>query len=246
MKVHIGYRPAQSVARVNLDTGESVIVDHSATVGMSPNVRLAALEHSDRHAHGAGAAARGAEPKHPPSAVAEPIQRASLCAQGAPGEVLLAARWPGDLLLLELMPGGYLFQSTAFVAASPDVRLDEQLDGLDALFSLGATPEAAPVHAIKARSEQPGQLLLGACGAIEPLECEGELILEMGHVLAWEAALEVRDSGVDVARGGWLARLTPARRALRCFAGRGRVWVQTRDPVALGRRLGRALPRRHA
>ncbi|MBC7173508.1 MAG: AIM24 family protein, partial [Polyangiaceae bacterium] len=40
MQIDIGYRPGQSMARVTLAPGESVIAESGAMIGMSTNVQM--------------------------------------------------------------------------------------------------------------------------------------------------------------------------------------------------------------
>jgi uncharacterized protein (AIM24 family) len=84
-----------------------------------------------------------------------------------------------------------------------------------------------------------GQLLAGSFGALEAIDVDGEWILDTGHLVAWESSLEY---SIDKAAKGWVASFFSGEGFVCRFRGRGRVWMQTRNPDEYGTSVGGLLP----
>ncbi len=222
MQIDIGYRPAQAMARVSLQPGEAVVAETGAMVGMSPNVQMQTQS---------GGLMKGLKRMFG----GESFFRNTFTAQQGPGEVLLAHALCGDMAVLEMTPQGYFLQSSAFVASTPNVQLDTKWGGARGFFS------GAGLFVLKATSQEPGMLLLGAFGGMQQLHCDGSLVIDTGHLVAWDASLQYT---IGKSASGWIASFFSGEGLVCHFQGQGRIWIQTRNPVEFGQTVGPKLPPR--
>jgi len=222
MQIEIGYRPAQSMARVRLAPEESIVAESGAMVGMSTNVQMQTQ---------AGGFMKGMKRL----LGGESFFRNTFTAQGAPGEVLLAHGLCGDMTTLEMTPQGYFIQSSSYIASSPHVQIDTKVGGFRSFFA------GEGVFVLKATAQAAGQVLIGAFGGIQELACEGNLVIDTGHLVAWDATLEY---SVGKSGSGWIASFLSGEGLVCHFRGQGRIWIQSRNPSEYGNRVGKLLPPR--
>lgn len=219
----IGYRPAYSLARVALQPGESIIAEAGAMVGMSPNVQM--------QTQAQGGLFGGIKRMFG----GESFFRNTFTAQGGPGEVLLAQALCGDMVALPMTPHGYFIQSSAYVASTADVQIETKVGGFKGFFS------GAGVFILHATSQHPGQVLLGAFGGLQELHCTDSLVIDTGHLVAWDATLEYT---VGKSGSGWIASWLSGEGLVCHFRGQGRIWIQTRNASEYGQTVGAMLPPR--
>jgi uncharacterized protein (TIGR00266 family) len=154
-------------------------------------------------------------------------------AHRGPGHVLLAPQLPGDLRVHELTGEPLLIRGGSYVSAPDSVEIDTQFQGLkgfltgESLFFLHASGH--------------GPVLLNAFGAIEALDVTTELVVDTGHVVAFTAGL---DYSIEKAGLGWVASYLSGEGFVMRFRGRGRLYLQTRNPDEYGKFLGHKLPPR--
>ena len=224
MQIDIGYRPAQAMARVSLQPNESIVAESGAMVGMSPNVAMQTQS---------GGMMSGLKRMFG----GESFFRNTFTAGGGPGEILFAHSLPGDMSVLTMTPHGYFVQSSSYIASTPDVQIETKVGGLRSMFA------GEGLFVLKATSSMPGQLVVGAFGAVQELACDGNLVIDTGHLVAWDASLqyEVGKSG-----SGWIASFLSGEGLVCHFRGQGRIWIQTRNPSEYGGLMGRLLPPRQA
>jgi uncharacterized protein (TIGR00266 family) len=220
MNVDIGYRPAHALAKISLQHGESVIAEAGAMVGMSPNVQMQTQ---------AGGMMGGLKRMFG----GESFFRNTFTAANGPGEVLLAHAVCGDMNVLEMTQAGYFIQSGSFVACSPQVDVQTSGGGFRGFFS------GVGVFVLKATASAPGQVLIGSFGGIQELVCDGSLIIDTGHLVAWDATLQytIAKSGA-----GWIASYLSGEGLVCHFQGQGRIWIQSRNAVEFGKTVGAMLP----
>ncbi len=212
------------MARVSLAEGESVVAHSGAMVGMSTNVAVEATSAGLRQ--GIKRVVSG-----------EGFFRTTFTAEGAPGEVLLAPALAGDMVVLDMTEAGYFMQSTSFIASTQDVEVEPRLGGFRSFF---ASEGAFVLKGVPRESGvAKGQLLVGAFGGIEALQCDGQLVIDTGHLVAWDANLTY---SVTRSADGWLQSFMTGEGLACHFRGEGRVYIQTRNPSEYGRLLGRLLP----
>ena len=86
-----------------------------------------------------------------------------------------------------------------------------------------------------------GPVLMNAFGAIEAIDLDGELIVDTGHLVAFTAGIQYR---VTTASPGLIASFLSGEGFVLSVSGRGRLYLQTRNPSEYGRAVGRSLPAR--
>jgi uncharacterized protein (TIGR00266 family) len=132
-----------------------------------------------------------------------------------------------------MTPTGYFVQSSSFIASTPNVNLDTKVGGFKTFFA------GEGVFVLKATAEAAGQLVVGAFGGIQELACDGNLVIDTGHLVAWDASLEY---SVGKSGSGWIASFLSGEGLVCHFRGQGRIWIQTRNPSEYGQTVGRMLP----
>ncbi len=229
MQIEIGYRPAHALARVLLDANESITAESGAMVGMSSNVTLQTQANNKAGGGLLGGLMSGIKRL----AAGESFFRNNFTAQNGPGEVFLAHALCGDMATLEMTPAGYCLASSAYIASSPHVAVETKVAGMSGFFS------GTGLFIMRANSAQPGQVLVGGFGGIQEIVCNGQMIIDTGHLVAWDASLQhqVAKSG-----SGWIASFLSGEGLVCQFQGQGRIWIQTRNPHEYGRNVGTQLP----
>ena len=235
MQTNLLYQPVSTMAQVILEPHERLIVEPGAMIGMSTNIDmqtgLAGNNDSQGGIFGAivGAATRMLS--------GESFFQNTYTAQGpAQGELLLAHTLPGDMAWITPSQAGVMMQSSAYIANTPGMGVRADVGGFntffggEGIFVLNATPTA------------PGQsVLVGAFGGIQELPCDGELMIDTGHLVAWDSSLTFN---VTKAGGGWIQSFLSGEGLVCSFRGQGRIWIQTRHPTEFGTLVGGMLPPR--
>ncbi len=222
MDIQIGSRPAQAMAQVTLQDGEQIRAESGAMVGMSTNVQM--------QTGATGGIMKGLKRMFG----GESFFQNTYTAQGT-GEVLLAHSLCGDIHTLEMTQAGYFIQSSSYIASQPWVEIETKLGGFKSFFA------GEGVFVLKAISQHPGQVLVGAFGGIQELHCDGNMVIDTGHLVAWDATLEYK---VGKSADGWIASFFSGEGLVCHFSGQGRIWIQTRNPQEYGQMVGRMLPPR--
>jgi uncharacterized protein (TIGR00266 family) len=231
MQFDVRYKPAHSLAVVNLAPGEAVRAESGAMISMTRNVRV--TTEGPMAKGGGGGILRGLK-----RAVlgGETFFTNTFTAMGSAGHVTLAPSLCGDMLVHELRPGEDLFiQGTSYVAAPDTVQLDTKWQGMkgflsgESLFFLHATGH--------------GPVLLNAFGAIQAMDFEGQLIVDTGHLVAFTGGIQY---SVTTASPGLIASYLSGEGFVLNVSGRGRLYLQSRNPSEYGSAVGENLPPRQA
>jgi uncharacterized protein (TIGR00266 family) len=219
MQIDLLYKPSQTLGRCLLGPGETIMAESGAMVGFSDGVSMRTHAGS---AFGAIGRMFGGES----------IFRNDFTAGPLGGEVLVAPSLRGDLIELPVGPTHWKLRHGAFVASSAgvDVATEGSLRGM---FS------GAGLFLLTTRGA--GQLLVGSFGALEEVHVDGEFIVDTGHIVAWETSL---DYSIGKAASGWIASFLSGEGLVCEFRGRGRLFMQTRNPEEYGSTVGRLLPSR--
>ncbi len=141
------------------------------------------------------------------------------------GWISLAPRFPGTVLQRTL--GGDTLHLTAgsFLACSADVVVRPRFGGLRALFSREG------LAFLECRGN--GELFFAAFGGVVEREVSGSLVVDTGHLVAWEPGLDYKITGF----GGFKQTLFSGEGLVMEFSGRGKIWLQTRTLGGLVRWL---------
>ena len=70
-----------------------------------------------------------------------------------------------------------------------------------------------------------GDVLINAYGAIDKVPVDGKVIVDSGHVVAFEGHLDYRIRRV----GGWKSTFLSGEGMVLEFSGTGTLWMQTRN-----------------
>ena len=228
MHFDLRYRPAHTLAVAELSPGESVRAEASAMISMSAGIRVTTEGPLGRSP---GGFLRGMK-----RAVlgGESFFTNTFTAAGAPGHVTLAPALSGDMVVHGLAPGEDLFiQGGSYVAAPDTVRLDTEFQGMkgflsgESLFFL--------------RAEGSGPVLMNAFGAIAVVDLDGALVVDTGHLVAFTAGIRY---SVTTASSGLIASFLSGEGFVLNVEGRGRLYLQSRNPSEYGSAVGRSLPTR--
>jgi uncharacterized protein (TIGR00266 family) len=134
-----------------------------------------------------------------------------------------------------MTPHGFFIQSASYIASSPNVDVSSKVGGFRTFFA------GEGVFVLKATATGPGQVVVGAFGGVQEIPCDGNLVIDTGHLVAWDASLEY---SVGKSGSGWIASWLSGEGLVCHFRGQGRVWIQTRNPGEYGRAIGSMLPAR--
>ena len=235
MNIDVKYRPVNSIAQVQLNAGEQVIAEPSAMIGMSTNVTMeTGMRKSSKSDDGGllGSIANAAKQM----LGGESFFTNTFTAGDGPGEVLLAPALCGDIIVEEVPESGITMQSGAYVANTAGVDVEAQMGGAttffggEGLFVLEATPTA------------PGQyVVIGAFGGVEEMQVDGSMVIDNGHLVAWDSHLQMN---LQKASSGWIGSILSGEGKVFNISGQGRVWIQTRQPIEFGQTVGKMLPPR--
>lgn len=227
MHFEILYRPTHSLAVAHLDPEESVRAEASAMVSMTRNLTIT----TDGPMRSGGGLLRSFKRA---MLGGETFFTNTFTARGTPGHVTLAPTLSGDMLAVDLRPGEPLFiQGSSYVAAPDSVGLDTRWQGLKGFFS------GESLFFLEASGR--GPVLVNAFGAIETFDLDGEVIVDTGHLVAFGAGIEYE---VTKASRGWIASYLSGEGLVLRMAGRGRLYLQTRNPNEYGRAIAAQLPPR--
>lgn len=229
MQLDIQYRPAHSLAIVHLDASETIRAEASAMIGMSTNIQVETTGPLNRKQGGLLGGFKRAV------LGGETFFTNTFTATGAPGQVMLAPSLCGDMVVHELSGDDLFIQGSSYVAAPDSVRLDTRWQGFKAFFS------GESLFFLHAQGH--GPVLINAFGAVEIIDLDGELIVDTGHLVAFTAGIQYE---VATASRGLIASFLSGEGLVLRMFGRGRLYIQSRNPSEYGGAVGRLLPPREA
>jgi uncharacterized protein (TIGR00266 family) len=216
MEIRLACQPSHTLAYCFLHHGESVEVETGAMAMMSDGLSV-----QMGIAGGIGAAIRrktfGGE-----NAL---TVRYTANVEGA--WVAVSSRYPGDMAEVEVR-GSIVVERGAAVAWEQGVRVDVKYAGIrSAVMQEGL---------ITLRLVGAGKAVLASYGGMQPFELAAgqEMIVDTGHLIAWDESVEMRigmlgsATTASLSGEGLVARLK----------GPGRVWCQTRSVAGLEELLG--------
>ena len=222
MQMNLLYRPSQSIAQVWLAPNEAVVAESGAMVGMTPNVVVQTQS---------GGLMSGLKRMFG----GESFFRNTFTAQGGQGEVLFASPLCGDMAVMDVGARQWCIQNTAYVACAPTVNVATRSGGFKGFFS------GAGFFVLETSGQ--GQIIVGAFGALEAIQVDGSLVIDTGHIVAWEASLQYT---VGKSGSGWIASMLSGEGLVCTFQGQGTVYLQSRNASEYGSAVGALLPARES
>ncbi len=153
---------------------------------------------------------------------------------GRPGEVGVAPTLQGHLKQVDVESGqSWMCAGGSFLGADGHMQLEPRFQGMKGLFT------GENLFFMEVSGD--GPLLVGAYGGITEVRVEDELVVDTGHVVAFESSLTYT---LTKTGGSWLNSFLAGEGFVMRFSGSGRLLVQSHNPKEFGSRLGRRLPPR--
>ena len=225
MQIEVRHRPAYALAVVRLDAGETVVAEAGALVSRDAHVQLETSAGTKDQGLVAGLFSGLKR-----MVAGESFFQNRYTASGSAGEVTFAPSLVGDVAV-HALEGTMFLQSSAWLCAPPSVTIDPKWGGATGFFS-GA-------GAVLVKATGTGPVVFNAFGAIKEIDVDGEFIVDTGHVVAYQDSLK---TSISKFGGGWTSFLFGGEGLVCRFKGQGKLWLQTRNPMAFGEAVGPLLP----
>jgi uncharacterized protein (TIGR00266 family) len=201
-------QPSYSLLEVTLDENDSLAAESGAMAWMSDNIRMTT-------------STRGGVLTGIRRSVlgGESFFQNTYRAEGGNGVIGLAPGQSGNIVAHDMDRDELFLEKNAYLASTPDIHTDSNFQGLRGLFNEG-------LFVLTVGGT--GTLFFNGYGDVERIDVDGSYVIDNGHAVAWEPSLSYH--------------LTKARRirsflfsdqVLMRFEGRGRLWVQSRNPRTL-------------
>ena len=156
------------------------------------------------------------------------------CNDGLPGEVGLAPTLQGDLMAVQCDgEANWLCTGGSYLGSSAGLEIDTQFQGLKGFLT------GESISFVKVSGK--GVLLVSAFGRIVEYDLDGELIVDTGHVVAYEDTLNYEP---QKAGASWVQSFLGGEGIVLRFSGKGRILVQSHNPKEFGSTFGKLLPPR--
>lgn len=208
MEIDILYRPSYSVARVQLNRNEKILVESGAMVGMSPDMEMETqakggfLKSISRSMFGG-----------------ESFFMNTYTGVTDGDSILLAPPLPGDISVVEMRGESLLVQSGSYLASSEEVTVDTKWSGAKTFFGSEGL--------IMLKIGGTGSLIVSSYGAIHPMELEAgrKYIVDTGHLVSFEEKIGFKVKKV----AGWKSTLFSGEGLVVELTGPGKVNLQSRS-----------------
>jgi uncharacterized protein (TIGR00266 family) len=208
MKFELLYRPSYSMAKVNLDGNERIIVESGSMVAMSPDIQVETTMKGGFLKSLARSVLGG-----------ESFFINTYQAGSVGGEIDLAPTLPGDVFVMDLINESYLVQSGSFLASSEGIETDTKWGGARTFFGGEGL--------IMLRCSGSGSLILSSYGAIHelPLQAGETYTVDTGHLVAFSEQMGFKVRGI----GGLKETILGGEGLVVDLTGPGKVLMQTRS-----------------
>jgi uncharacterized protein (TIGR00266 family) len=216
LRYEIRYKPAFAAAFITLNPGERITAEAGAMASMDGRLMMT-TEFSGGLFSGLMRRLFGGE-----SLFVNVFQNRS----SAPAEVVFTQGAIGDIEVLQLKPGEALcFQPGAYIAHAGSVKMSVHWAGFASLF--------AGEGLFKLKLTGPGLVLFGAYGGISKRQVRGELVVDNGHLVAYnpDISFNLRLSG------GFIKSITSGEGIINRLKGNGTIYIQSRSLGGLVRFL---------
>ena len=209
MKHEIKNKPDYASLHVLLDSGDQVVTESGAMMGMSTG-----LEMKSNMQGGLMAAAKRA-------IGGESIFLNTYTATADGQRLDIAPAAPGDMVHIPMSGTAVKVQSGSFCAATTGITVDTKWGGAKTFFGGEGL--------VMLRCHGQGDLWISSYGAIHAVQVDGSYTVDTGHIVAFEEGLQF-----SVRKEGSMKSLFFGGEGLVCeFTGKGTLWFQTRNASAL-------------
>jgi uncharacterized protein (TIGR00266 family) len=219
MDIEIAHRPGNAAAKIRLAPGEICVAEAGAMIAMSGDVAI----NTTTHSRGAGGVMAGLKRM----VAGESFFLNHYTAGRNGGEVWLAPTLSGDMMSYELRGESLIVQSGSFVACEQGVNVNVGWQGFKSLFS------GEGLFWVNLSGN--GKAVFNSFGAIYPIEVNGEVIVDTGHIVAFNETLSF---SLTKAGKSWMSSFLGGEGLVCRFKGRGTVWCQSHNPTSFGKLLG--------
>ncbi len=208
MQHQIKNKPDFASLHLQLDSGESVVTESGAMMGMSTGLTMET--NMKGGLMGGLKRAMGGESLFMNTYTAD-----------SDGQRLdLAPASPGDIHH-EALSGTIFVQSGAYMASTPGVEVDSKWGGAKTFF--------AGEGLFMLRCSGQGDLWFNSYGAIHEVHVEQTYTVDTSHIVGFDESLTF-----NIKKVGGLKSLFFSGEGLVCeFSGHGRLWIQTRNAPSL-------------
>jgi len=148
------------------------------------------------------------------------------------GKIGLAPALPGEIMVVKGNSGWYC-TGGSYIGSDENINVDTEFKGFKGLFA------SANLYFLTLDGE--GEFIVSGFGRLAELEVDGELIVDTGHIVAFEKEL---DFSISKAGTSWLHSFFAGEGFIVKFSGKGKVIVQSHNKTDFGKLLGRLLPPR--
>lgn len=148
-------------------------------------------------------------------------------------QLVLAPALPGDILTRAL-DGSLLVQADSWLASTGGVAIDVSWQGIgNAVFS------GEGLFWVRCKGQ--GELLLASYGSPYEIDVDGAVLVDTGHVVAFEDTLDFR---VTRAASSWVSSVLSGEGLACRFEGKGKLLCQSHGPPRLSSALATRVKRR--
>jgi uncharacterized protein (TIGR00266 family) len=127
----------------------------------------------------------------------------------------------------------WLCAGGSYLGSSAGLQLDTQFQGFKGFLS-GEAPFFMKVSGVET-------LLVSAFGRIAEQQLDGDLVVDTGHVVAFEDSM---DFSLSKAGSSWIQSFLAGEGIVLNFEGEGRILTQSQNLTEFGKVLGPMLPAR--
>jgi uncharacterized protein (TIGR00266 family) len=206
LKVEVASNPDFGHLEIVLASGDNIVCESGAMAAMDSDIQLSTKMMG------------GFLPALWRKMVAgESLMSGVYTAQREGSRLWLSPGIPGAIVHYPMQNRPLMLTSGSFLACTSGVSLGTRFGGLKAMFS------GEGMFFIEARGQ--GDLSFNSYGAIIEQQVEGELLVDTGHVVAWEPDLQWTVTGM----GNLFSTIFSGEGLVLKFNGRGKVWLQTRS-----------------
>jgi uncharacterized protein (TIGR00266 family) len=228
MNVELIHRPAYAMALVHLTPKDTILAEGGAMVSMDGHVQMTTS------AGKAGDSVLGGLVKGIKRlAAGESFFQNRFTSPGGPGRLWLAPVHVGDIVVHDLRGTGLILQSSAFLCSDESITTDAKWGGGRAFFGGEAL--------VMLKAQGTGSIAFNSFGGIRAVDVTDGFTVDTGHIVAFEDTLEFELGRIG---SGFMSLLLSGEGLVCRFRGRGRLWIQSRNPRTFGAILGPKLPAR--
>jgi uncharacterized protein (TIGR00266 family) len=229
MRFEIQHQPSYALAIVHLQAGETVVAEGGALVSRDAGISMETRAGAEK----GGGLMKGLVSGLKRLAAGESFFQNRFTAS-TPGHVTFAPTHVGDIAVYDLAAADDLYlQSTAFLCSADGIKVDTKWGGAKTFFG------GEGLIMLKATGH--GPIAFNAFGGIKVVDVDGEFTVDTGHIVAFESSLSL---SVKKFGSGWKAFIFGGEGLVCTFSGKGRLWLQTRNPQEFGQTIGPKLPMR--